>query len=392
MPSESRATEATNFGGSKIDVEHPTLTYEDLGIAPVINAKGTMTRLGGSTMPPEVVAAWVQASRSFVDIVDLQQKAGQRIASLLNVPAALITTGAAGAIALGTAAAITRGDEQLVRGIPQSTGSRFEVILQCSHHSEYDSQLTAVGARLITVETIEQLEQAINPATAMMFFMNCADGPNSISRLDWARVARKHSIPTLMDASADLPPLERVSEYLQAGFDMLAISGGKAIRGPNDTGLLVGHQELIDAARANTSPHAPTFGRMMKVGKEDTMALLAAIERFVRLDHVAEQQEMARRVTVIENALRSIEGIRLQRLVPPIANHQLHLQVDWDRAKWNFSREEVIATLEQGCPPIAVWYPEGTVGNNILVSVMTLHPGEEAVVAERLRQIFKISE
>jgi D-glucosaminate-6-phosphate ammonia-lyase len=243
--------------GSRLSV------YEAIGVPHVINATGTVTNLGGSVMPPEVVGAWVDASRHFVNLLTLQDKVGERIARLIGVEAAMVTTGAAGALLLGTAAVVTGSDRGRIRRLPDTTGMKNEVILQKTHHSCYDNQLTDVGVRLIEVETSAQVERAVNARTALMFFMNVAEG-GRIDCAEWLALARHHKIPTLLDAAADVPPLERLSGYNRMGFDLVAISGGKALRGPNDTGLLLGQRRLIAAAKLNANPHCGTIGRMMK--------------------------------------------------------------------------------------------------------------------------------
>src|SRR5438477_7570845 len=267
-------------GAAPADTVQPGV-YEALGVKPVINAAGTFTNLGGSLMPPEVAAAWVEASKHFVNLSDLQDRVGEKIARLVGVEAALVTTGAAGALLLGTAAAVTRGDRARLRRLPDTAGMKNEVILQKSHHSCYDNQLTDVGVKLIDVETADDVKRAVGERTALMFFMNVAEGEGRVKRGEWVELARRRQVPTLLDAAADVPPVERLSEYNKLGFDLVAFSGGKALRGPNDTGLLLGKKDLVEAARLNTNPHCGTIGRMMKVSKEDMVALLAAVERYV---------------------------------------------------------------------------------------------------------------
>jgi L-seryl-tRNA(Ser) seleniumtransferase len=266
--------------------------YEALGIEHIINATGTVTNLGGSIMPPEVVAAWADAAKNFVNLVELQDKVGARIAELIGVEAALVTTGAAGSILLGTAAVVTRGDPKFIKRLPDTTGMKNEVILQKSHHSGYDNQLTDVGVKLIDVEKAEDVARVVNERTALMFFMNVAEPQGQIKRAEWVELARRHQVPAFIDAAAEVPPVERLTEYNRMGFELVAFSGGKGLRGPNDTGLLLGRKDLIEAAKKNTNPHAPTIGRMMKVSKEDMIAQLAAVDRFVHLDHKAEWREL----------------------------------------------------------------------------------------------------
>lgn len=360
--------------------------YAALGIKPVINATGTVTVLGGSVMPPEVVAAWTAAAGHFVDLVDLQNRVGERIAKLLGVESALVTTGAAGALLLGTAAAVTRGDRKLIARLPDTADMKNEVILQKSHHSCYDNQLTDVGVKLIDVETVADVKRAVNPKTAMMFFMNIADGDGKIPREQWAKLAKEHNVPALIDAAADVPPVGRIAEYAKMGYDLIALSGGKAMRGPNDTGLLLGRSEFIEAAKLNTNPNCGTIGRMMKVGKEDMVALAAAVERFVKLDHEAEWKEYERRLAVIETAVKTVRGVECERITPPVANHVPHLVIDWDPKQVKISKENVTRQLAAGDPSIRIGRVPGTGTKGILISVLTLQAEEEDIVAARLKE------
>jgi L-seryl-tRNA(Ser) seleniumtransferase len=363
--------------------------YEAIGVKHVINATGTVTVLGGSLMPPEVVAAWADAAEHFVNLLELQERVGERIAKLVGVEAALVTTGAAGALLLGTAAAVTRGDRKLIGRLPDTAGMKNEVVLQKAHHSCYDNQLTDVGVKLIDVETADDVGRAIGERTALLFFMNVAEGDGRIKRPEWIELARRHKVPTLLDAAADVPPVERLAEYNRQGFDLVAFSGGKALRGPNDTGLLLGRQDLVAAARLNANPHCGTIGRMMKVSKEDMIALLAAVERYVRLDHQAEWREWERRLGVIEDALRDVPTLRCERVVPPIANHVPHLLLTWDEQRFNLTPAQLARELAEGDPPIQIGRVAGTGDKGALVSVFVLQEGEDRIVADRLYAILK---
>jgi L-seryl-tRNA(Ser) seleniumtransferase len=364
--------------------------YEALGVRHVINATGTVTVLGGSLMPPEVVAAWADAARHFVNLLELQDRVGERIARLIGVEAAMVTTGAAGALLLGTAAVLTRGNPDLVKRLPDTTGMRNEVLLQKAHHSCYDNQLTDAGVKLIDVETAADVRRAVGARTALMFFMNFAEPEGRIRREEWVKLARRYKVPTLLDAAADTPPVERLSEYNRLGFDLVAFSGGKAMRGPNDTGLLLGPRDLIDAAKANANPHCGTIGRMMKVSKEDMIALLAAVERYVRLDHRAEWRQWERRLGVLEKALEKIPTVTCERVVPPIANHVPHLIVSWDEKRLPLTREQLTRELAAGEPPVVIGRVSGTGDKGVLISVLTLQDGEEGIVADRLRAILRM--
>ena len=367
----------------------PKSVYEAIGVKHVINATGTVTNLGGSLMPPEVIAAWSDAAKHFVDFFDLQDKVGAQIAKLIGVEAAMVTTGAAGAILLGTAAAVTRSDHKLIKRLPDAAGMRNEVLLQRTHHSCYDNQLNGVGVKLIDVETAAEVKRKISGRTALMFFLNLADGDGRIQREEWVSLARRYKVPALLDAAADVPPLKHLSEYNEMGFDLVAISGGKALRGPNDTGLLLGRKDLIEAAKRNANPHCGTIGRMMKVSKEDMIALLAAVERYVHIDHGAEWREWERRLSVIENALADIPTLHTERVIPPIANHVPHLLLTWNESRVKLTREGLTQALAHGEPPIQLGRVHGTGEHGVLVSVFMLGEGEDTVVAERLHAILK---
>jgi L-seryl-tRNA(Ser) seleniumtransferase len=363
--------------------------YELLGVKPVINAVGTVTALGGSVMPPEVVAAWADAAKHFVDLTELQDKVGARIAKLLGVEAALVTTGAAGSLFLGAAACATRGDKKLIAQLPDATGERNEIVIQKTHHSCYDNQLTGVGAKLVEAETAADVAKVINDRTAVMFFMNISNDAGKINRQQWAALASKHKVPAMIDAAADVPPVERIAEYAKMGFDLVAVSGGKAIRGPNDTGLLLGRKELIDAAKRNANPNCGTIGRALKVGKEDMVAQLAAVERFVKLNSDDERKEMERRIAAIEKVVKGIPTVECEHITPEIANHYPHLQVAWDEKKVKIKPAEVARELAEGTPSIRVGRVSGTGDRGILFAVHTLQAGEETIIAARIAEILR---
>ncbi len=363
-----------------------TNIYELLGVKPIINAAGTITTLGGSLMPPEVVAAWTAASKHFVPLLELQDRVGEQIAKLLEVEAALVTTGAAGAMLVGTAAAVTWRDHSLIGQLPLPTELGIEVIRQNSHRDCYDQQVRACGVKLVDVETLEDLDRAVNPRTAMMLAYNFHEPNGKIPNSDWVAAAQRHGIPTLLDAAADVPPRERLREYNKLGFDLVAFSGGKALRGPQDAGLLLGRKDLIEAAKLNTAPRC-SIGRGLKVSKEDMVAMWAAVERFMRLDPDDEQREWNRRIDVIVAALKDIPSIKAETIIPRIENHVPHLLLHWDEQKLNVSPQQMKTKLAQGSPSIATARVHGTGETGFLLSVFMLQPGQETVVGERVRAI-----
>ena len=365
----------------------PLDVYKALGIRPLINAAGTITTLGGSLMPPEVVAAWNTAAQSFVRLPDLQDRVGERIARLLDVDAALVTTGAAGAILVGTAAAVTHRDHSLISRLPLPPELGLEVIRQKSHRACYDNQVKTCGVRLVDVESREDLARAINDRTVMMFSYNVLEGESKISQREWVEVARRHDVPTLLDAAADTPPLDALSEYNKLGYDLVVFSGGKAIRGPQDAGLLLGRKDLIEAAKLNTAPRCGNIGRGMKVSKEDMVAMWAAVERFVNLDHAAELREWEQRIKIIEDAVAKIPSVKTNRVVPPIANHVPHLVIDWNEQLVKITPDQVKEQLASGEPSIATARVHGTGEEGFLISVFMLKPGEATIVAARVAEI-----
>ena len=363
--------------------------YQALGVKPIINAAGTITTLGGSIMPPEVVVAWTAASRQFVDLLELQDRIGQRVAKLLGVEAALVTTGAAGAIAVGTAAAVTYRDHSLIGQLPLPPEMGIEVIRQKTHRECYDNQIKACGVKLVDVETRGDLQSAINKKTAMMMAYNVLEDDGQIKQAEWLAVARKHDIPTLLDAAADTPPVEALWKYNRMGFDMVAFSGGKAMCGPQDAGLLLGRRDLIEAGKRNTAPYCGNIGRGMKVSKEDMVAMWAAIERYVNLDHEAERREWIQRIGVLDAALKGIPSVRTEQVVPSIANQVPHVLIHWDEKKVKITRAQLKQKLAEGNPPIMTARVHGTGDAGFLISVFMLQPGEDQIVAKRIHDILQ---
>ncbi|MDP7014384.1 MAG: aminotransferase class V-fold PLP-dependent enzyme [Pirellulaceae bacterium] len=374
---------ATETASEVLDV------YKSLGVRPIINAAGTITTLGGSLMPPEVVAAWNAASQSFVRLPELQDRVGERIAKLLDVDAALVTTGAAGGILVGTAAAVTHRDHSLISRLPLPPEMGLEVIRQSSHRECYDNQVKTCGVKLVDVKTRDDLERAINQRTVMMFSYNVQEGESKISQQDWVEVARRHKIPTLLDAAADTPPVDALSKYNKLGYDMVVFSGGKAIRGPQDAGLLLGSKDLIETAKLNTAPRCGNIGRGMKVSKEDMVAMWAAVERFVKLDHAAELREWEQRIQTIEDAVAKIPSGKTRRVPPPIAHQVPHLVIDWDEQQVKVAPDQVKQTLAAGEPSIVTARVHGTGQEGFLISVFMLKPGEANIVAARVAEILK---
>jgi D-glucosaminate-6-phosphate ammonia-lyase len=361
----------------------PSSLYASLSIKPVINGVGVVTVLGGSIMPAEVIRAMEEASRYFVSLPELEKKVGARIAELLNAPAAMVTCGAASAISVGTAACLSQGDPSKLRRLPNREGIRFEVVQQKSHRSGYEHQMELCGAKIVTVETRQELESAINDRTGMMFFLNKAEFDGQIKSDDFVKIAKERGIPTMNDAASDATPKENLWKYTKQGFDLVIFSGGKALRGPQTTGLLLGRKDLIDASLPAMSPFGG-IGRGMKVGKEELCGLLAAVERYLKVDHQAEFRELEARVASIQASLKNIPGIQSVRHIPVIANEVPHVMIEWDESARGLTSQRVVERLLASDPPIHVQRP----GNGrLLISVWMMRGEEHKIVGRRLREL-----
>jgi len=371
--------------------------YQKLGVTPFINAAGTYTVLSASTMPDEVRAAVELAARQPVNLNELIDASGAYLAKRLRCEAALVTSGAAAALVVGTAACITMGNEQPILDIPTDMSKlKNEVIVQKSHRYGYDHALRNCGIIFVEVETLEQYEQAFTERTVMAHFFNAGSG--KISREDWVRVAHKHQVPCFNDAAADVPPISNLWNYTQMGFDLVTFSGGKGLRGPQCTGLLLGRKDLIDAAKKNNSPNSNTVGRGMKVAKEEIIGLVAAVDWFLKQEDAAIEAQCRQRADRIAKHLSAIPTVQTQIFVPEVANHVPHLLIIYDQNRIKITGAEVMQKMRAGKPrvelnpstggtPASAGLPGGP--NTIVVGVWMLQPGEDLVVAKRLREVLQ---
>ncbi|HZR32873.1 MAG TPA: aminotransferase class V-fold PLP-dependent enzyme [Terriglobales bacterium] len=371
--------------------------YQKLGITPFINAAGTYTILSASTMPDEVQAAIAQAARQPVNLEELLNASGEYLAKRLKCEAALVTSGAAAALVVGTAACVTVGNNSAIVSIPTDmNGLKNAVIIQKTHRYGYDHAVRNSGVRFVEVETLDQYRQAFTDKTVMAHFFNAGEG--QISREDWVRVAHQHAVPCFNDAAADVPPISNLWNYTQMGFDLVTFSGGKGLRGPQCTGLLLGRKDLIEAARKNNSPNSNTIGRGMKVAKEEIVGLVAAVDWFLSQDDAAMEAEFRRRADRIAGRLKTLPTIETKIFVPAVANHVPHLLITYDQNKIKITGAEVMQKMRQGNPrielnpstggpPASAGLPGGA--NTIVVGVWMLQPGEDRIVAQRLHDVLR---
>jgi uncharacterized pyridoxal phosphate-dependent enzyme len=357
--------------------------YQELGLTTVINGQGTETVLGGSLIRPEVKAVMDLAAQHFVVIMDLEAAAGRRIAEMLKLPqgyGAIVTSGAASAIQNGYSGILTGSNETYIRQIPDLTGMKSEVIIQRAHRSGWDHQIRTTGAKLVEVETVEDVHKAMSERTAAMHFLNLSDPDGKIKRAEWVKLAHAANVPAFLDAAADIPPKSRLSDYANMGFDLIAVSGGKAIKGPQCTGLLIGRQERVHNALLNMSPNEDTIGRPTKVGKEEIVGVLKALELYLAEDQEALDKDQWRQLDTVATKVSKIAGVKVTREVPEIANHFPALQIHLDPARFSATPHEITEQLARMKPSIVL--TEGS--STIEMTAIDLQPGEDQMIADAL--------
>ena len=356
----------------------------ELGVRSFINAAGTFTAMTGSLMGDEVLAAMKVASTKYVMLEELQKAVGDRIAQRLQCEAALVTAGCASALSVATAACVAGADRDRIRRIPDTTGMKNQVVIQRSHRVGYDHAVRNAGVTMVEVETATEMEAAINDRTAMMFFLNAASDEGQVKHEQFVEIAKRRTVPTLIDAAADVPPVENLWRFTKMGFDLVAFSGGKGLRGPQSAGLLLGRRELIEAGRMNMSPHGDTLCRTNKVNKEEIIGMLVALERFLDQDHAAVWKEWERRCEAIAAAVRDIPTVNTEVRVPSVANAVPHLHVTWDYEGRSLTARQAVEKLRNGTPSIEV-----NPGSRyrIVVGVWMMREGDAEVVAKRLREV-----
>ncbi|MDF2670158.1 MAG: hypothetical protein K0R67_2464, partial [Paenibacillus sp.] len=295
--------------------------YDTLGIKKIINGWGTVTMIGGSLMDPEVVSAMNEAARSYVDIRTLHKKAGEHIAELLGCEAASITSGASAGIAISAAACMTKGDAARVLQLPDTTGMPGEVLMLKSHRILYDQALALSGAKITEIgvtsaANLRQLESAVSDSTAMFFYVAEAERMRgSIPLPEIVQVLRKYNIPVVVDAAAELPPTTNLTKYLNQGADLVLFSGGKELRGPQSSGLIIGKKELVQYCDANNYPNY-SIGRSMKLDKETIAGLVKAVELFVKKDYDLQMEAWEAMVAEMILAWSAIPEVVVRRGFP----------------------------------------------------------------------------
>jgi len=374
--------------------------YSRLGVKTVINCRGTWTYLSGSLQFPEVRAAQTEASHYFVNMVELQTAVGRKLAELTGAESGLITTGAAGAMAASTAACMAGSDAQKIWQLPDTTGMKHEVIM-VGGRSAFDNAIRLTGAKLVLVETPEEIANAVTTNTAMIYTTDLDD---KLARE--LAIAKAHSVPILLDDAAGIPPAENLKLYANMKIDLYTFSGGKGLQGPQCSGVLLGRKDLIDAALRNSAPWEGAVCRPMKVGKEEVIGCLTAVETWLKIDPKKLYSEWNARVDRIAKLVETVPGVKTETYVPDDGNRYPTLKISWDQQAWGFTLADCVQQLRAGDPVIEVLGADNPslvpavregiqkpnrkerkeVDHIELVS-MTIQPGEEMIVGQRLRAI-----
>ena len=355
--------------------------YRSIGVRPVINARGTFTIITGSTTLPEVKRAMDQASRGFVNMDELMDGVGKRLAELSGAEWGIVTAGCAAAITHCTAAAVAGGNPERMQRMPNLSGLKNEVVVPAYSHNVYDHAVRMTGAKLAIVRERSELEAAFNERTAMVYILAGPQDAGPLGTQVVCEVARKRKVPVLVDAAAEILTL-KPNVHLQRGANAVAYSGGKCIRGPQAAGLLFGDKNWLQSAWINSAPHH-AFGRSLKCGKEEIMGMLAAVEAWVKRDHKAEWAQWEAWLATIATSVKRVNGVSTEVRQPSadLSNRTPELRVTWDAAKIGISGNDVAKVLLDTEPRIVV-ANSGTGSLGIVPYQMS--PGDEKVIADRL--------
>jgi L-seryl-tRNA(Ser) seleniumtransferase len=374
--------------------------YSRLGVKTVINCRGTWTYLSGSLQFPEVRAAQTEAAQHFVNMVELQRAVGRRLAELTGAESGLITSGAAGAMAASTAACMAGSDAAKIWQLPDTTGMKHEVVM-VGGRSAFDNAIRLTGAKLVLVETPEEIANAVTSNTAMIYTTDLGD-----KLVREVAIAKQHKVPMLLDDAAGIPPADNLKLYANMKIELYTFSGGKGLQGPQCSGVLLGRRDLIEAALRNSAPWEGAVCRAMKVGKEEVIGCLTAVETWLKIDPKKLYNEWNARVDRIAKLVETVPGVKTEIYVPDDGNRYPTLKISWDQQAWGFTLADCVRQLREGDPVIEVLgadnpslvpaVREGIQKPNqkelketdhIELVSMTIKPGEEMIVGQRLRTI-----
>lgn len=359
--------------------------FKELGVRTFINAAGTYTAMTGSLMRDEVMDAINFTSKEFCMLDEAQDKVGEQIAKLVHAEAAVVTSGAFSGMTLGLAGILTGMDVKKVEQLPhlEYTGMKSEVIIQKGHDIVYNHALTNTGCKIVWVETAEDVAKAVNERTALMHFLHIQSDLGKIQHEEWVALGKKYNVPTSIDIAADVPPVSNLWRFNDMGFSFVVISGGKALRGPQSAGLLMGKKEIIAAARLHMPPRGFNIGRGFKINKEEIFGMYVAIDSYIKYDHDKEWKEWEAGIAHIQNAVKSVPGVTTEVKVPMLGNHTPTLHITWNESV-KITSQKLKENLRNASPSIEI--AGGGEPNNVQVTVFMLKPGQEKIVATRLKE------
>jgi L-seryl-tRNA(Ser) seleniumtransferase len=379
--------------------------YKDLGVKTVINCRGTWTYLSGSLEFPEVRQAQIDASSYFVNVIELQRAVGRRLSELTGAESGMVTSGAAGAMAASTAACMAGTNDKYIWQLPDTTGLKHEVVM-VGGRSAFDSAIRLTGAKLVLVYSPDELANAINENTAMIYTTDLGE---KLQRE--LAVAKDHKVPMLLDDAAGIPPADNAKLYAKMRIDLYCFSGGKGLSGPQCSGLLLGRKDLIESALMNSNPREGAVCRPMKVGKEEIIGCLTALEVWLKLDPKKLYAEWNGRIDRIRKLVDTVPGVKTDTYVPEDGNRYPTLKVSWDQQAWGFSISDCVQQLRAGDPVIEVLGAdnpslvkavregnpnptpkERKAPDHIELVSMTIQPGEEIIVGQRLRSVLRAAQ
>ena len=365
--------------------------YARIGARPVINAGGNTTIWGGSTPSVSVMRAMEEAGGNFVEMEELLETTGARIADLLDVEAAYVTAGCYAALVLSTAACMTGNDPEKAAQLPDTTGLKDEIVLQEKQRYGYDRAYTIPGSRLVLAGnedgcTLDELETAIGPDTAAVAYLIRPANDGSVVSLETVEIARSHGIPVIADGAAQIYPLDYFRANAQSAD--LVCFGGKYMGAPHSTGFLCGRKELVQAASAHGFIGPRPLGRGMKIDRQEIVGLVIALEDWLSMDHEERLVSYGSRFSVIERGLEGASGVKQAKVVPVDNFVGLLLHVVLDTERLGKSAQDIAGELLDGTPRIRL----GPVGGDdtLVVNVHTLNEGEEHIIADRLRDLLDV--
>lgn len=377
-----------------------------LGVRPHLGAHEHISRLGGGRMSREVLDAMSEANEFFIDMRELNAAAGKRAAELLGAESALITAGGFSGLILGAAACLTGTDEAKVTALPHPTWERRECLIQTAQMFDYDRAYRTAGATIVYADTRADLEAQLGSRTALVAILSQADrqgvfappfeasrapkpDPRLVPHEELIALAKRAGVPVLVDMASDLPPWSQLARFQKAGADLLVLSGGKVIGGPQSSGILLGRRDLIDAARLHSTPN-DNLGRGMKVGKEEIVGLIVALERYAKTDHVADMDRWNARARRIVDRLQGIRGLTAKYALNTAGYGDADLT--WDEKDIALNRESLRKELVSGSPrvelEVIMTQDRGTTTWHATARTRVLRDGEELLLAKRLREVF----